>query len=92
MNTDLKTEHKVSLVSREYLEMTGIEEVESYTDSAVVAVSSMGGVTVEGEDIRIESFSSDSGKLVIRGKFDGFFYFGGENGKKRSLFSRSRRS
>ncbi len=92
MNTDLKTEHKVSLVSREYLEMTGIGEVESYTDSAVVAVSSMGGVTVEGEDIRIESFSSDSGKLVIRGKIDGFFYFGGDKGKKKSLFSVMRRS
>ena len=28
MNTDLKTEHKVSMVSREYLEITGIEEVQ----------------------------------------------------------------
>ena len=92
MNTDLKTEHKVSMVSREYLEITGIEEVESYTDSAVVAVSSMGGVTVEGEDIRIESFSSETGKLVIRGKIDGFFYFGGECVKKKTLLSRIRRS
>ncbi len=92
MNTDLKTEHKVSMVSREYLEITGIEEVESYTDSAVVAVSSMGGVTVEGEDIRIESFSSETGKLVIRGKIDGFFYFGGESVKKKTLLSRIRRS
>ena len=90
MNTDLKKEHKVTLISREYLEMTGIEEVESYTDSAVVAVSVMGGLTVEGEDIRIESFSSDSGKLLIRGKVDGFFYFGDGAGKK-PLFSRLRR-
>ena len=92
MNTDLKTEHKVLMISREYIEITGIEEVESYTDSAVVAVSSMGGVTVEGDDIRIESFSSETGKLLIRGEFDGLFYFGGEGVKKKTLFSRIRRS
>ena len=90
MNTDLKNEHKVTLISRERLEMTGIGEVESYTDSAVTAVSSMGGLTVEGEDIRIESFSSDTGKLLIRGKIDGVFYFGNDAGK-RSLFPRLRR-
>ena len=90
MNTDLKNEHKVTLISREYLEMTGIEEVESYTDSAVAAVSVMGGLTVEGENIRIESFSSDSGKLLIRGKVDGLFYYGDGAGKK-PIFSRLRR-
>ena len=90
MNTENEKEHRATLISREYLDVTGVVEVESFTDTSVVAASSLGTFSVEGEEIRIDSFSSETGKLVVRGKIDGFFYFGESDGKKKrgGLFKR----
>ncbi len=83
MNTESGKEHRATLISREYLDVTGILEVESFTDTSVVAASSLGTLSVEGEEIRIDSFSSETGRLVVRGKIDGFFYYGDSDGKKK---------
>ncbi|MBQ7474571.1 MAG: YabP/YqfC family sporulation protein [Clostridia bacterium] len=93
MNTVGEKEHKVLMVSRGYLDVSGVEEVESYSETSVVAVSSMGAFSVEGEGIRIDSFSAESGRLVVRGKIDGLFYYGDESGKKKRFgFSRTKGS
>lgn len=83
MNTENEKEHKVTLVSRGYLDITGVGEVESFTDTSVTASSVSGDFTVEGDDIRIDSFSAETGRLVVRGRIDGFFYFGDSGGKKK---------
>ena len=83
MNTESEKEHRATLISREYLDVTGIEKVESFTDSSVVAASSLGTLSIEGEEIRIDSFSSETGRLVVRGKIDGFFYYGDSDGKRQ---------
>ncbi len=96
MNTEIEKErrtekeHKVELFGRGAAEVTGVSDVESYTEESVVAVSSMGAFSIEGEDIRIESFSSQSGRLSVRGKIDGFFYFGEGDGKKKRAKTRPR--
>ena len=87
MNTEIIKDHKVFMSDRTRLELTGIEDVESFTDTSVIAVSSMGNISIEGEEIKIENFSSESGKLTVNGKFDGFFYFGKENSKKKGFLS-----
>ncbi|MBR6914835.1 MAG: YabP/YqfC family sporulation protein [Clostridia bacterium] len=88
MNTESEKDHRATLISREYLDITGVVQVESYTDTSVVAASSLGTLSIEGEDIRIDSFSSETGRLVVRGKIDGFFYYGdgGEKKKRPRLF------
>lgn len=87
MNTEIIKDHKVFMSDRSKMELTGIEEVESFTDTSVVAVSSMGNISIEGEELKIENFSSENGKLIIHGNFDGFFYFGKESAKKKGFLS-----
>lgn len=86
MNNDSYKEQSVFLTDRSKLELTGICDVESFTDTSVIAVSVLGNISIEGEEIKIESFSVESGRLVIVGKFDSFCYFGKQT-KKRRLFS-----
>lgn len=71
------------------MELTGITDVESFSDSSVIAVSTLGDISVDGEQLKVESFSADSGKLIINGKFDGVCYFGRQS-RKRRLFSSKR--
>ena len=76
MNNESTVEQNIILHGRARMELTGIIEVESFTDVSVIAVSSLGNISVDGEELKIESFSTESGLLVICGKFDGFCYFG----------------
>ena len=78
----------VCLFSRKRMELCGIEEVESFTDEAITLVSALGMIAVEGSGLKIESFSTEKGELVIVGEFDSFYYYGKKDGGKRSVFSR----
>ena len=78
----------IRILHRQRMELTGIEEVESFTDNSVVMRSSLGSLSVEGESLKIESFSTDKGELIIEGKFDGVYYFGSEASQKKGFLSR----
>jgi len=85
MNNPAYKEHSIVLSDRSRMELTGISDVESFTDNSVIAISVQGNISIDGEELKIESFSTESGKLVICGKFDAFCYFGRK--AKRGLFS-----
>ena len=86
MSNDSIIEQNVILTGRARMELSGISDVESFTDTSVIALSSLGNISIDGEELKIESFSADTGRLVVNGKFDSFCYFGRES-KKRGLFS-----
>lgn len=87
MNNLSYKEHSISLKDRARMELTGIEDVESFTDTSVIAVSVQGNISIDGEGIKIENFSVETGKLTVSGKFDAFCYFGRKL-KKKGIFSR----
>lgn len=89
MNNEMNPEQSVLLSNRSRMELSGISEVESFTDENILALSSLGDISIDGTELKIESFSAESGKLVVNGKFDGFCYFGREGKGRRRLFSRS---
>lgn len=72
---------------RTRLEVSGVTDVESFTDTSVIAISELGSISIDGEELKIESFSCDSGWLIVNGKLDGFYYFGRDK-KRRGFFSR----
>ena len=76
----------VCLFSRKKMELTGIEEVESFTDSLITAASVLGMIAIEGRN-----FSTDDGNLRITGDFDSISYYAKrEKQEKSGLFSRLR--
>ena len=76
-------DHRVEMISRGSVELTGIEDVDSFSESSGVAETVMGALSIEGEELRIESFSSGTGRLSVKGKIDGLFYFGDRGAKKK---------
>ncbi len=79
-------EQNVSLYARKRMELTGVEEVESFSDTLVALRTSLGRAAVEGNGLRIDSFSTEAGKLVILGEIDSLTYYGEENGEERRSF------
>ena len=72
----VKTQQNVILTSRTRLEMTGIEDISSFDEQSIILTSSEGGISIEGEGLKIHSFSLNTGDLAILGKVNGIFYFG----------------
>lgn len=71
------------------MELTGIEEVDSFTDEQITVTSTLGKIAVEGKNLRIESFNTEHGTLKISGEFDSLYYYGESDGDgKKGFFGR----
>lgn len=71
----METSQDVCLFSRKRMELSGVEEVESFTDEQIIAASTLGMIAVEGRGLKIESFSTERGELKINGEVDSFYYY-----------------
>ena len=79
----------ICLFSRRRMELTGIEEVESFTDEQITVASSLGMIAVEGKNLKIESFNTEHGTLRINGEFDSFCYYSSpDSDGKKGIFAK----
>ena len=76
----------VCLFSRSRMELSGIREVESFTETAITLDSVLGMIAIEGKNLKIESFSAEKGELYINGEFDGMYYYGKQNKDEKNGF------
>ena len=75
--------HDIVIKSRQRTEMTGICDVSSFDDGTIVAQSEKFGISIEGENLKIEKFDSESGEFILNGKINGIFYFTHSTQKKK---------
>lgn len=68
------TGHHVILEDREQLMISGVEEVESFDENAIVMRTSLGTLVVRGEELHIEKLSLDGGDLRVEGMVDSLTY------------------
>lgn len=66
--------HKITLVGREKLEITGVEEVESFDESTIIMSTNLGELIVRGEGLHIETLSLDGGALKVEGRVESLTY------------------
>lgn len=66
--------HHVIADGRERLSISGVEDVESFDEESVVAITSAGVLVVRGSQLHIDKLSLDTGELDIRGWLDAFEY------------------
>ena len=64
--------------------MTGINDVSSYDENEIVVQTDGTGLSIEGENLKIEKFDSEKGELVVNGLIGGIFYFNREIKKKKT--------
>lgn len=80
--------HSVKLESRSDLVMTGVSEVLSYDDGYLELALCEGGVTVEGEGLRITEFDSGRKVLSAKGIVTAIVYSDSVAKKRPGLFGR----
>ena len=60
--------HALTLDGRKRLTMTGVTEVVSFDDGAVVLRTALGMLTVQGNGLRLKTLSTDGGQMAVTGE------------------------
>ena len=66
--------HLLSVENRQQLKATGVLDVDSFDEKAIVILTNMGVLTVEGEDLHINSLNVEKGDISIEGTINQFRY------------------
>ena len=74
MDTALQLPHKLTLNQREDLALTGVTEVVSFDESAVILKTNLGMLTVLGEDLVLKTLSVEGGQVAVSGHISALQY------------------
>jgi len=66
--------HQLTLNERSTLNMTGVTEVISFDESAVVLRTSLGDLVIQGKELKLKTLSPEGGQLSVRGKISALAY------------------
>ena len=66
--------HKLTLQERKNLTMSGVTEVVSFEETAVVMKTTLGLLTVQGRDLKLKTLSLDGGQVVVDGQICALVY------------------
>lgn len=70
----LQLPHKLSLNERKNLTMTGVTEVVSFDDTAVILRTSLGNLIVQGRDLQLKTLSLEGGQVAVDGNISALTY------------------
>lgn len=78
--------HKLTLTDRGALTVTGVSEVVSLDESAVLLQTGQGPLWIHGKQLRLKNLSPEGGQLAVSGKISALIYE--DSRKKGGLLSR----
>ncbi len=76
--------HNIVLEDRKHLTVSGVRDVDSFDEMNIVALTTLGEMTVSGSNLRINRFSTDVGELAIDGDIVAITY--SENTREQGGF------
>ena len=83
-------QHRLELISREQLSVTGVEEVERFDETEIIMRTAAGTLVVGGTSLHIGKLDLDGGALYVDGEIQSLFYDDGapsqQGGFLRRLF------
>lgn len=77
--------HKLTLVERKSMTMTGVTEVISFDENAVVLKTGLGVLTVHGQGLQLKNLSVEGGQVAVEGTISAFVYEEPRGGGLRRL-------
>ena len=74
MEDGLKLPHKLTLNQREALNLTGVTEVVSFDELAVVVKTTLGTLVIQGKDLQLKQLTPDGGQVAVEGSVTSLHY------------------
>ena len=79
MEESIYSIQNVIIENRKKISISGVKEVTSFDEETVLIDTSLGRMTIKGEDIKIESFNTQTGDLTASGTFHAVVYMADSN-------------
>ena len=88
--TGVSRQHKVMLLNRQSGNITGICDVVSFDENAVVLDTDMGLLTIRGKELHVNRLTLEKGEVDVEGNIDSLTYSSNEALRRsgESLFTR----
>lgn len=72
--TEAHMPHKLTLTQRQQLAVTGVTEVVSFDDTAVVLRTELGTLLVQGRELQLKTLSVEGGQVAVEGSVSALVY------------------
>ncbi len=66
--------HRLTLNERRQLALTGVSEVVSFDENAVVLRTGLGMLVIQGRDLQLKTLSLDGGQVAVDGQISALHY------------------
>jgi len=66
--------HKLTLNERKQLTVTGVTEVISFDEAAVIARTELGTLVVQGKDLQLKTLMPEGGQVSVEGNISALIY------------------
>ena len=66
--------HKLTLNERKQLTVTGVTEVISFDETAVIANTQLGTLVVQGKDLQLKTLLPEGGQVAVEGDISALIY------------------
>lgn len=86
MQENNSLQHNIIMEGRRILTITGVNEVDCFDMSNVVAHTSMGELTIRGNNLHISNLNVETGELNMQGEVVALFYNAPK--EKNNIFSK----
>ena len=70
----LQLPHKLTMNERKSLSMTGVTEVVSFDDTAVVLHTALGTLVVQGSQLQLKTLVPEGGQVSVEGQISALVY------------------
>ena len=70
----IKLPHKLTLDERNALTMTGVTEVVSFDENAVVLRTQLGNLVIHGKQLQLKTLSLEGGQVAVDGHIAAMIY------------------
>lgn len=66
--------HKLTLSERSHLTVTGVTQVVSFDENAVIVHTELGTLVVQGKDLQLKTLLPEGGQVVVEGSVSALIY------------------
>ena len=72
--SERKRTHEIRLLGRAEMSVSGVEEVVSFDDSAVVLHTQLGTLSIHGKELKLKTLSLEGGQVAVDGHITALIY------------------
>lgn len=74
MDSQTVLPHKIVMNDRKTLTVTGVTEVVSFDETAVIANTQLGTLVVQGKELQLKTLLPEGGQVAVEGNISGLMY------------------